>query len=60
MIRATLHPLAPATLLVAAAVGLVGWARVRLGHPAPAQVVLGAGITAVCIGFALAWWDPQL
>jgi len=48
--------LAPgAAPLLAAGVALVGWARLRLGHHTPAQVVLGAGITAACIGAALAW-----
>lgn len=41
--------------LLAAAVALVGWARLRLGHHTPAQVALGAGITAACVGLALAW-----
>lgn len=48
--------LAPATApLLAAAVALVAWARLRLGHHTPLQVLLGAGITAACIGAALAW-----
>jgi len=48
--------LAPAAApVLAAAVALVGWARLRLGHHMPAQVALGAGITAACIGMALAW-----
>lgn len=41
--------------LLAAAVALVGWARLRLGHHTPLQVTLGAGITAACIGAALVW-----
>lgn len=49
-----------ATGPLAAFVGLVGWARVRLGHHTLAQVVLGASITASCVGVALAWWDPKL
>jgi hypothetical protein len=48
--------LAPAAApALAAAVALVGWARLRLGHHTPAQVALGAGVTAACIGAALAW-----
>jgi len=48
--------LAPAAApALAAAVALVAWARLRLGHHTPAQVALGAGITAACIGAALAW-----
>jgi hypothetical protein len=51
--------LAPAAApLLAAGVALVGWARLRLGHHTPAQVMLGAGITAACIGAALAWVGP--
>jgi membrane-associated phospholipid phosphatase len=48
-----------ALLLLAATVGLVGWARVRLGHHTPVQVLLGAGITATCVGLALTWWEPR-
>lgn len=48
--------LAPAAApVLAAAVALVGWARLRLGHHTVPQVALGAGITALCIGVALAW-----
>lgn len=48
--------LAPALApLLAATVALVGWARLRLGHHTLEQVALGAGITAACIGLALAW-----
>lgn len=51
-----LGSLAPAAALpLAAGVALVGWARLRLGHHTPVQVVLGAGITAACIGAALVW-----
>lgn len=50
--------LAPAAApLLAAAVALVAWARLRLGHHTPLQVALGAGITASCIGLALAWME---
>jgi hypothetical protein len=42
------------TLPLAAAVALVAWSRLRLGHHTPGQVVLGAAIAAICLTTALA------
>ena len=52
--------IAPAAApLLAAAVALVGWARLRLGHHTLGQVVLGAGVTVSCIATALLLWDGR-
>jgi len=46
--------LAPtATLPLTAAVALVAWARLRLSHHTPVQVMLGAAVAASCMAVSL-------